>query len=199
MPQNRWYDDECRNLHRHLRVLEISGEITYRQAQRRMRTLTRRKRREWEEHQYWDIYHLLMSQDSAEASRRFRPPRPPTPIQDPATWHRYAESLYEIPGQPPIPTPSATRPISSTFFTTHMVKKAISHLQHGRARDQAGLQAKHLIYGCDALAPLIAHLFNRALSEGFPESWTGGPGFQRYLSRPPPMYHILYPISVACF
>ncbi|MCO5582134.1 hypothetical protein L7F22_036024 [Adiantum nelumboides] len=53
-----------------------------------------------------------------------------------------------------------------------MVKKAISHLQHGRARDQAGLQAEHLIYGCAALAPLIAHLFNRALSEGFPESWT---------------------------
>ncbi|MCO5582230.1 hypothetical protein L7F22_036122 [Adiantum nelumboides] len=122
--------------------------------------------------QHWDIYHLLISQDSAEAWRRIRPPRSPTPIQDPVTWHRYAGSLYEIPGQPPIPTPSATRPISSTFFTTHMVKKAISHLQHGRARDQAGLQAEHLIYGCDALAPLIAHLFNRALSEGFPESWT---------------------------
>ncbi|MCO5562396.1 hypothetical protein L7F22_016023 [Adiantum nelumboides] len=97
MPQNRWYDDECRNLHRHLRILEIRGEITHHQAQRKMRTLTRRKRREWEEHQYWDIYHLLMSQDCVEAWRRIRPPRPSTPIQDPATWHRYAESCTSHP------------------------------------------------------------------------------------------------------
>ncbi|MCO5590480.1 hypothetical protein L7F22_044450 [Adiantum nelumboides] len=35
-----------------------------------------------------------------------------------------------------------------------------------------GLQAEHLIYGRETLAPLIAHLFNRALVEGFPDSWT---------------------------
>ncbi|MCO5611537.1 hypothetical protein L7F22_065790 [Adiantum nelumboides] len=52
-----------------------------------------------------------------------------------------------------------------------MVSRAISRLQHGRARDHVGLQAEHLIYGRETLAPLIAHLFNRALAEGFPEIW----------------------------
>ncbi|MCO5584762.1 hypothetical protein L7F22_038694 [Adiantum nelumboides] len=52
-----------------------------------------------------------------------------------------------------------------------MVSHAITRLQHGRARDQYSLQAEHIIYGRATLAPLIAHLFNRALAEGFPDSW----------------------------
>lgn len=85
MPQNRWYDDECRNLYHSLRVQRARGEITRRQAGRRMHTLTRRKRRAYEEAQYWDTYHMLMSRDAAAAWRRLREPRPPTPIADPQT------------------------------------------------------------------------------------------------------------------
>ncbi|MCO5600622.1 hypothetical protein L7F22_054737 [Adiantum nelumboides] len=102
MPQNRWYDDECRDLRKKVRALEASGEITHREAQRRMHSLTRRKKRAWEEIQYWDLYHLLMSRDSKEAWRRIRESRQPTPNQDPQQWHHYAESLYHIPDQPPI-------------------------------------------------------------------------------------------------
>ena len=41
MPQNRWYDDECRELYRRLRARRALGEITEREARRHMKTLTR--------------------------------------------------------------------------------------------------------------------------------------------------------------
>ena len=65
MPQNRWYDDECRELYMPLRTQQALGKITQKEARRQMRSLTRRKRRAYEETQYWDLYHLLMSRDSA--------------------------------------------------------------------------------------------------------------------------------------
>eukprot|EP00249_Psilotum_nudum_P009654 c22069_g1_i1 orf=27-1430(-) len=171
MPQNGWYDEECREGRRQIRALEAHGEITHRQSQRRMQSLTRRKKREWEETQYWEIYHLLMSRDSKEAWRRIRERRQSTPIHDPVIWRDYAESLYHVPHQPVIPTPQSPRPTDPVFFTTSMVKGAISRLQHGRVHDQFDLQAEHTIYGRDTLASLLAHLFNRATAEGFSDSW----------------------------
>ncbi|MCO5547050.1 hypothetical protein L7F22_000491 [Adiantum nelumboides] len=78
-------------------------------------------------------------------------------------------------------TRSRTAPYTyANSYPTHIIY--FLHHPHGEESyisptaweggDQTGLQAEHLIYGCDALAPLIAHLFNRGLSEGFPESWT---------------------------
>lgn len=155
MPQNRWYDDECRELYRRLRTQKALGEITETEARKRMKTLTRRKRRKYEETQYWDLYHMLMSGDAATAWRRLREPRTPTPIEDPETWHSYAEGLYHIPQQPPIPHPPEPRPTTCTFFTTQMVKRAIRRLQHGRASDHTGIQSEHLIYAVDSLPLLL--------------------------------------------
>ena len=53
-----------------------------------------------------------------------------------------------------------------------MVLRAIRRLQHGQASDHTGLQCEHLIYAADTLAPVLAHLFNRALAEGLPVEWT---------------------------
>ncbi|MCO5609097.1 hypothetical protein L7F22_063319 [Adiantum nelumboides] len=53
-----------------------------------------------------------------------------------------------------------------------MVRRGIQSLQHRRAADHTGLQGEYFIHAAHTLAPLIAHLFNRALAEGFPESWT---------------------------
>ena len=50
--------------------------------------------------------------------------------------------------------------------------RAIRRLQHGRAADHTGLQSEHFIYAVDTLAPILAHLFNRALTEGLPAEWT---------------------------
>ena len=172
MPQNRWYDDECRELYRRLRAQRALGEITEREARRQMKTLTRRKRRAFEETQELELYRLFMSMDSATAWRTLREPRPSTPIEDPQTWHDYAERLYDIPGQPPIPHPPEARPMSSSFFTAEMVERAIRLLQHRRSADHTGLQSEHLIYAATTIAPLIAHVFNRAIGEGFPEEWT---------------------------
>ncbi|MCO5549181.1 hypothetical protein L7F22_002647 [Adiantum nelumboides] len=156
MPQNRWYDDECRELYRNLRAQRAPGEITEREARRQMKTLTRRKKREFEEAQELDLFHLLMSQDSAVAWRRLREPRPSTPIEDPQRWHDYAQRLYEIPGQPLIPKRIGPRPASSTFFTAGMVERAIRCLQHGRSMDHIGMQSEHIIYAADTLAPFNA-------------------------------------------
>ena len=45
-------------------------------------------------------------------------------------------------------------------------------MQHGRSADHTGLQSEHIIYAASTIAPLIAHIFNRAIGEGFPEEWT---------------------------
>ena len=62
--------------------------------------------------------------------------------------------------------------MSSSFFTAEMVKRAIRLLQHRRSADHTGLQSEHLIYATTTIAPLITHVFNRAIGESFPEEWT---------------------------
>ncbi|MCO5554543.1 hypothetical protein L7F22_008073 [Adiantum nelumboides] len=172
MPQNRWYDDECRQLYQRLRAQHITEQISERQMRRQMGTLTRRKRRAFEVTQWWDMYPTLQSRDAAISWRDMRQRTPPTPIEDPAIWHTYAEALYQVPAQPPLPHPAAPRPTAPTLFTIDMVRRGIQSLQHRRATDHTGLQGKYFIYAAHTLAPLIAHLFNTALAEGFPESWT---------------------------
>ena len=172
MPQNRWYDEECRDLYRHLKISQLNGTISSVEARKRMRKMTRCKKRAWEESQYWELYHMLMSCDSATAWRRLREPKSRTPIEEPNTWHTYAEKLYQVPNQPPIQTPSGPRPRIGTFFTTSMVIKAIKKLHHRKSMDHTGLQAEHLIYARECLAPFLTLLFNRAIAEGFPPQWT---------------------------
>ena len=53
-----------------------------------------------------------------------------------------------------------------------MVERAIHRMQHGRSADHTRLQSEHIIYAASTIAPLIAHIFNRAIGEGFPEEWT---------------------------
>ena len=64
------------------------------EARRRMKALTRRKRRAFEEAQKLKLYRLFMSIDSATAWRTLREPRTTTPIEDPQVLHDYAEGLY---------------------------------------------------------------------------------------------------------
>ena len=127
-----------------------------------MHTFTRRKRRAYEEAQYWDIYYMFISQDAAVAWRRLR---------DPSTWQSYAKKLYDVFAQPPISQPTEPCPATPTF-NPRVIVKAIHRLQHRRATHHNGLQGEHLMYAKDTLAPFLAHLFNRILSEGFPIEWT---------------------------
>ena len=172
MPQNDWYDDECRDTRARLLLKQARGEISAKQAKRAFQSLTRRKKRAFEIEKYWALYQLFLSNNSAEAWKKIREHRPPTPITTPQVWHTYGESLYHIPDQPPLPHPPQPRPSTSTFFTTSMVKKAIKKLQHGRAQDHTGMRGEHLVFASHTLAPFIAHLFNRALVEGFPHTWS---------------------------
>ncbi|MCO5558709.1 hypothetical protein L7F22_012295 [Adiantum nelumboides] len=120
MRHNRWYDDDYEELYRRLRVQQATGEITEREACRQMRIPTRYKKREFEEAHELDLYHLLMSQDSVIVWRRLREPRPSTLIEDPQRWHDYAQRLYEILGQPPIPGAPRTMPDHIYFLYSRM-------------------------------------------------------------------------------
>ena len=171
MPQNKWYDEDCRELYRQLKVSRLSGTLSSVQARKEMRKMTRRKRRAWEASQYWELYHMLMSRDCALAWKRLREPRSQTPIEDPNIWHTYTERLYHVPNQPPIPLPSTPRPTMGTLFTTSRVTKVIKKLQHRKSMDHTGLRAEHIIYARECLAPLLTLIFNRALAEGFPPQW----------------------------
>ena len=84
-------------------------------------------------------------------------------------WHEYAKVL---PGQPPPPHPHGSCPHESTFFTPQNVRNVIDRLQFEKAQDHDGLVGEHFIYARDTLLPLLAHIFNRAMCEGFPTRWT---------------------------
>ena len=53
-----------------------------------------------------------------------------------------------------------------------MVNDAIDRLGHRKALDYDGLAGEHFMYARDIVAPLLVHVFNRAVCEGFPPSWT---------------------------
>ena len=88
-------------------------------------------------------------------------------VTSPQAWHENAKVLYDILGQPLLPQPH-----ESTFLTPQNVRKAIDRLQFGKAHDHDGFVGEQFIYALDILLPLLAHIFNRAMCEGFPTRWT---------------------------
>ena len=52
-----------------------------------------------------------------------------------------------------------------------MIRKAIDKMKTKRAYDHEGLVAKHFINAKDIIIGLITAMFNRALNEGFPDTW----------------------------
>ena len=53
-----------------------------------------------------------------------------------------------------------------------MVKKSIDNMKTRRAYDHDGLVVEHFIHARDLLAELLALMFNRAMCEGLPETWS---------------------------
>ena len=119
-----------------------------------------------------ELYRLFQGKDSSEAWRFFHEQSPPLTITSPETWGKYATSLYNIHGQPSLTDLQLPCPMSSTFFTTNMVKKSIYKMKTSRAYDHEGLAAEHFIHARDMLAEPLAVLFNRAMCEGFPSTWS---------------------------
>ena len=171
MPQNSWYDEECRQGRAQIQRELALGVITYRQSRIATRRLVRRKKRTFLVQMEQDLYQLFLSRDSGEAWRLFHEQSPPPVITSTETWGQYAASLYTVPDQPPLPDPPQPCPATSTFFTTEMVKEAIGRMRTRRAQDHEGLVAEHIIHAGDLLAEMLARLFNRVMCEGFPESW----------------------------
>lgn len=171
MPQNSWYDEECRETRAQIQRELTLGIITYRQSRIALRRLVRRKKRTFLAQLEHDLYQLFLSKDSSEAWRFFHEHSPPPVITSPEIWGQYATSLYDVPGQPPLPDPIESCPATSTFFTKEMVKKAIDRMKTRRAYDHDGLVAEHLIHARDLLSEVLARLFNRVMYEGLPDSW----------------------------
>ena len=53
-----------------------------------------------------------------------------------------------------------------------MVRKAIDRMRTGRAYDHDGLVAEHFIHVRDLLTKLLVVMFNRAMCEGLPDTWS---------------------------
>ena len=53
-----------------------------------------------------------------------------------------------------------------------MVKKAIDKMRTGRAYDHDGLVVEHFVHARDLLAELLAMIFNYAMCEGLPDTWS---------------------------
>ena len=79
----------------------------------------------------------------------------------------YAGKLYQVLNQPPIQAPSGPRHKMGTVFTTSMMIKVIKKLHHRKSMDHTGLQAEHIIYAREFLAPFLTVLFNDVVAEGF--------------------------------
>ena len=150
----------------------LSGFITQKQSRTSFQHLVRRKKRNYLGHLEKELYHLFLIQDSAQAWKFFQEQSPPPAITFVKIWGDYATSLYTVPGQPPIPDPIESCPQMCTFFTDEMVRKAIDRMKTRRSYDHEGLVAEHFIHAKDILAGLITIMFNRAMSEGFPDTWS---------------------------
>ena len=148
----------------------LSGVITQKQSRMSFRCLVRRKKRNYLVHLEKELYHLILSQDSAEAWKFFQEQSPPPAITSVEIWGDYATSLYTVPGQPPIPDPLESCPQMCTFFTDEMVRKATDKMKTRRSYDHKGLVAEHFIHAKDILAGLIIVMFNKAMNEGFLDS-----------------------------
>ena len=53
-----------------------------------------------------------------------------------------------------------------------MVRKAIDKMKTRRSYDHEGLVAEHFIHAKDIITGFITVMFNRALNEGFPDTWS---------------------------
>ena len=53
-----------------------------------------------------------------------------------------------------------------------MVRKAIDKMKTRRSYDHEGLVAEHFIHAKDIIAGLITAMFNRAMNEGFLDTWS---------------------------
>ena len=102
----------------------------------------------------------------------FQEQSPPPAITSVETWGNYGTSLYTVPRQPSIPDPLESCPQMCTFFADEMVRKAIDKMKTRRSYDHVGLVAEHFVHAKDTIAGLITVMFNRAMSEGFPDTWS---------------------------
>lgn len=90
MPQNSWYDEECKDVRAQLERDLLLGAITHRQSRIAFRRLVRRKKRAFLAHMERDLYQLFLSRDSGEAWRLFHEHSPPPVITSPDVWGQYA-------------------------------------------------------------------------------------------------------------
>ena len=98
MPQNNWYDKECRQMRISLQKEVLSGAITQKQAKKMYSKIVRRKKRNHLAQLEKKLYHLFLSQDSAEAWKFFQEHTPPPAITSIEVWGDYAKTLYTVPG-----------------------------------------------------------------------------------------------------
>lgn len=172
VPQNGWYDQECKTVHTQLEKEVATGARTRSQAMTLKRRMVRKKKRAYLAKLEEVYYQMFLGRDSKRAWQMMHERQPPIQITSPDAWLEYGRHLYDVLGQSPIGPPNAHRPAQCSFFTWRMVRDAIYRLQNGKAQDRDGLMGEHFSHACDVLTPTLASMFNRAVCEGFPKSWS---------------------------
>lgn len=104
-----------------------------------------------------DLYHLFLGQDSSESIHV---------LHGGDMLLVFKTTRHLLP--PPVDLIPQTL---SSFFIIKMVHDAIVRITTCRAHHDA-VVVEHLMYARSMLAHLLAHLFNRALWEGCPKSWS---------------------------
>jgi hypothetical protein len=176
-PMNKWYDDECKTLHRELRYAFTHSQPFYSDLKASYRRLLRHKKRLFVSHRRRELSALL-----AHSPKQFWHtilPRcsPLPPDLDPTSMFSHTSNLYDIPGQAQI---HVTSPPSSCYlFSDRDIREAIWVMNNNKAADEEGYQAEFFKHGFCALVSYLADLFNHVVREGFPPTWS---------------HHIIHPI-----
>lgn len=171
VPCNGWYDEECKQLRRRVRLEEKENSPFLLATMRDYKRLVRCKKRQFLARNEEELRSLLFSCDSKEFWRKFLRLKSQAPLTDSHVWSVYTTALYDVPDQPDIDLSHAPRPQSATLFTPNSVRAAVSRMKNGRAKDHDGLQTEYVIHGIDALASVLSRLFNESVCTGLPHTW----------------------------
>lgn len=174
---NKWYDDECKTLHRELRYAFTHSQTLYPDLEASYRRLLRHKKRLFVSHRRRELSSLL-AHSPKQLWHTILPRRSPLPSDlDPTSMFSHTSNLYIIPRQGQI---HVTSPPSSCYlFSNRDIREAIWVMNNSKEANEEGYQEVFFKHGFHALFSYLVDLFNHVVCEGFPPTWS---------------HHIIHPI-----
>lgn len=169
-PMKKWYDDECKTLHRELRYAFTHSQPFYPDNKASYHRLLRRKKQLFVSHRRRELSALL-----AHSPKQFwhtiLPQHSPLPSDlDPTSMFSHTSNLCDIleQGQVHVTSP----PHSCYLFSDKDIREAIWVMNSSEAANEEGYQAEFFKHNFCALVSYLVDLFNHVVREGFPPTWS---------------------------